>query len=406
MLSVCITVKNRSKVPFNNRDLLLLPKTIKSISAAKISEDLEIVVSDFKSDDWPLEDWIEECSGSVSTTIIPVDSDFSLGKGRNVAASNAKGDILLFLDADVMVDSTSLKKGIKLVREGYIVFPYISYIQANGTETKGGPLSNGSGICFISKKRFESTGEWPEFYSWGGEDCAFINRLSSYNSKIERPKLHGLKHQWHPVSISHENYTKKPKTCYKEYILGMKPQPSKKQKVRKKAYNIISEPVTKRDKAIIISRFLKKEITDSFLEEYDAVVRVDLSPTEGYEEIVGRRTTHEFSSRNKKHEYSIVRKTDQTVLRKSEYEIPMTFHNDLFKKAKIKSACLLSPELTLAEWLPLFYKEVSILGHFENISDNKIKTYYGLEYSLKKYDIKSELSFLKKLEENNKIIIL
>ncbi len=406
MISICISVKNRSKVRHNNRDLLLLPKTIKSIADVKLSEDLEIVVSDFKSDDWPLEDWIDEYSGNVNTTIVPVDSDFSLGKGRNVAASNARGDSLLFLDADVMVDSVSLKKGIELVREGSIVFPYITFIQEDGREIKGGKLSNGSGICFISKKRFEKVGEWPEFYSWGGEDCVFINRLKSFKSEIERPQMYGLKHQWHPDYISHENYSKKPKTCYSEYVAGVKPQPSKEAKIRKRTYNIMSDPVTKKDKAIIISRFLKKEVNNSFLEEYDAVVRVDLSPTKGYENIVGSRTTHEFSSRNKKHEYSIVRKTDQSIIRKSEYEIPMTFHNDLFKKAKIKSVCLMSPELTLAKWLSLFYKEVSILGHLENISDDKIKTYYGLEYSTKKYDIKSELAFLKKLEENNKIIIL
>lgn len=406
MLSICIAVKNRSKVPYDNRDLLLLPKTIKSIADAKLSEDLEIVVSDFKSDDWPLEDWIEECSGSVNTIIVPVDSDFSLGKGRNMAASNAKGDVLLFLDADVMVDSTSLKKGIELVREGNIVFPYITYIQGDGTESKRGKLSNGSGICFISKKRFENVGEWPEFYSWGGEDCAFLNRLRGFGCQIERPKMHGLKHQWHPHYISHENYIKKSGTCYQEFISGIKPKPSKKNEITQKTFNIISEPVLKKDKAIIISRFLKKEINNSFLEEYDAVIRVDLSPTEGYEETVGSRTTHEFSNRNKKKEYSILRKSDKAVFSKNEYEIPMTFHNDLFRRAKIKSVYSMTPELTLADWLTLFYKKVYILGHFENVSKDKIKTYYGLEYSIRKYDVKSELRFLKKLEENNKIIIL
>ena len=76
-LSICIPVKNRSNVYTPNDFLKILPNTIKSISEYPNPEELEIVICDFNSTDWPLEDWIDEYRGNVAVNIIKTNRDYS-----------------------------------------------------------------------------------------------------------------------------------------------------------------------------------------------------------------------------------------------------------------------------------------------------------------------------------------
>ena len=405
MLSICICTKDRSKVPSPEGYLLLLPKVIKSISKYPNPQEIEIVIADFESTDWPLKEWLDDHSGAVSTKVIKVPGPFSTGKGRNIAAENAQGDFLLFLDSDVTVLPSDINNGLELAKKGKAVFPLITFISREGEETTKGLAGNGTGICFISKQKYNTTSKWPEFYSWGGEDCSFYNNLKSQGISVIRPKLKGLKHQWHPAAASHIHYSKTSRTCYNEYIRGDQiEKPTKYKKKPKRDINAYK--VVKKDSILIISRFLNRKIEESFLEDFDAVLRVSPSHIEAYKEIVGSKTSHEFGVRVEKKEYSVVRKRDVDILETNEYQVPMSFHNEVFKRSKINSVRQMTPELLMVNWMSCFYKNVHILGHFENIREGCPTTYYGLEYPEKKYDINKELKALAELEEKNKVIIL
>ena len=58
-LSICVTVKNRSRVMVDGRELKLFPNCVQSI-VSSVPRDLpcELVVADWQSDDWPLDDWL------------------------------------------------------------------------------------------------------------------------------------------------------------------------------------------------------------------------------------------------------------------------------------------------------------------------------------------------------------
>lgn len=405
MLSICICIKNRSKVPSPGGPLFLAPNAIKSISKYPHPEEIEIVIADFGSTDWPIKEWIDEYSGLVNTKVVQVPDPFSAGKGRNVAAAHAKGDFLLFLDADVTLLPSEINKGLELLKNGKAVFPLINYIDGRGKEICKGLKGNGSGICFISKELYNTTNKWPEYYSWGGEDCAFLNNVRSAGISTLRPRMPGFKHQWHPRSASHIHYSKNAGTCYTEHVTGKRVnKPTRYRKKPKR--DIKNHKVIKKDSIIIVSRFLNRKIDDSFLNEFDAVLRVSRSPTEGYEKIVGSKTSHEFGFKVEKRKYSVVRKRDVEILEDNEYQVPMSFHNKIFKESKIRSISQMTPELLMANWMSYYYKNVHILGHFENIREGCPTTYFGLEYPARKYDIYNELKALAELEEKNKIIIL
>ena len=53
-LSICITVKNRSKVETEHGTLLLFPDCIKSITdSINDNDDIELIIADWESTDWP-----------------------------------------------------------------------------------------------------------------------------------------------------------------------------------------------------------------------------------------------------------------------------------------------------------------------------------------------------------------
>jgi hypothetical protein len=85
-------------------DLLLFPNCVQSLRRA-VPDGLvcELVVTDWDSNDWPLIDWLKETAAPISTTIVSAEGSFSRGKGLNMAAQAAKGDILFFFDADALL---------------------------------------------------------------------------------------------------------------------------------------------------------------------------------------------------------------------------------------------------------------------------------------------------------------
>lgn len=205
MISICITCKNRSKLIYhNNLELTPFPNLIDSLARIlqkSIGEEVEIIIADWASTDWPLEEWIpEKLDGIVHYNIINIKhKEFSRGKGRNIAFEFAKGDKILFLDTDMLVQNSKiLFDGAKFVSKGIAYFP-ICFSYYDHQHIDGWWRTTGFGNMMVSRKQLRKVGKWQNKKSWGGEDEQMFIKMAR-NFPISRKKVRGFYHQWHPES--------------------------------------------------------------------------------------------------------------------------------------------------------------------------------------------------------------
>jgi glycosyltransferase involved in cell wall biosynthesis len=204
MISICIAIKNRSRIELEGRELRLFPRCVASIAEATSGlEPCELVVADWDSDDWPLADWLEEAAAPLPVRIVRMSGGFSRGRGLNAAAREARGDCLLFTDADSLLGSALFERGIECCRNESAFFPVLfSY---DGPEHCDGWWRNeGYGNCMVPRALFERSGGWPEYETWGREDDDFHERLSAI-APVVRERVAGFFHQWHPDDAAWKN---------------------------------------------------------------------------------------------------------------------------------------------------------------------------------------------------------
>jgi glycosyltransferase involved in cell wall biosynthesis len=200
MISVCTTVKNRSRVVVGNSELRLFQRCVESIvGSVDDSMHCELVVSDWKSDDWPLQEWLYDAAKPLPVRIVSLHGRFSRGKGRNCAAEAAVGNVLFFLDADCLISPDLLQEGLGHVQSGKAFFP-ITYSFNDPEHQSGIWRIYGYGNCMLARAHFESSGGWPEYSSWGREDNDFFDRVRAI-AKVVRKEVPGFYHQWHPHEI-------------------------------------------------------------------------------------------------------------------------------------------------------------------------------------------------------------
>jgi len=204
-LSICIPVKNRSRIEAEGHVLTLLPKCIQSLGAAVTPEDdWQIVVADFESDDWPLNEWLDDAAAPIPVKVMTIATPFSCGHGLNVAAANADAPILLFLSTDMLIDRATLLKGIEVASAGevYVPIPLLA-LDREHKELRRGALAVGT--VFISKELFGKVGDFPEFKSHGLCDTVWAARADAEGIKIVLEDAPGLIHQWHPYTEEFSN---------------------------------------------------------------------------------------------------------------------------------------------------------------------------------------------------------
>ena len=111
LISVCVALKNRSRVPSEAGFLELFPNCVRAL--ARLHETvgpIELVVADFHSDDWPLEEWLEKEVGAMKVHRLEMDGPFSRGRGMNAAVDAARSSQILIYDADMLMDQTALSR--------------------------------------------------------------------------------------------------------------------------------------------------------------------------------------------------------------------------------------------------------------------------------------------------------
>jgi predicted glycosyltransferase involved in capsule biosynthesis len=145
---------------------------------------------------------------------------FHLTLARNVAARRSTGEILAFVDADIVLDPETVRRAIPLVLNGHAVVVYASYMQ-NFIDPKvyevtdaysfrenarlGDVHLDGYGGCFfVSREVFEAIGGYDEeFVGWGAEDADIVDRLNAHGARVlSLSALEGIVciHQYHGVS--------------------------------------------------------------------------------------------------------------------------------------------------------------------------------------------------------------
>lgn len=204
LLSICTTIKNRSRVRVGGRELRLFPNCVDSIvRASGVAVRLELIVADWQSDDWPLAEWLTEAAHPTPVHVLTLGGQFSRGHGLNAAAQAAHGDCLFFLDSDALISEIVLNNGLEAVRKGMAYFP-ILYSFTDPEHRTGYWRHSGFGHCMLSKQAFERIGGWPEYRSWGTEDDHFWTRVNDM-MPVVREEVAGFYHQWHPDDIDFKN---------------------------------------------------------------------------------------------------------------------------------------------------------------------------------------------------------
>ncbi|PQO43820.1 glycosyltransferase family 2 protein [Blastopirellula marina] len=218
LLSICVALKNRSRLKVDEDRLELFPNFVRSL--AEVAEDLaslgelELVVADFQSEDWPLGDWLSDATGRLQTKVISLKDRFSRGKGINVTVANATSDRIFVCDADMLVEAVAVRRAIEVIDAGKAWFPTYQCLNRQGQPESWQDLSHG--MVGLRRELFEQAGPIPEFESWGGEDDLFHEAVARHVTVV-RERTPYLKHQWHPESSRHEYYANPRQSDYQQY---------------------------------------------------------------------------------------------------------------------------------------------------------------------------------------------
>ncbi len=204
MISLCINHKNRSRVKVDDRELLLFPNCVRSIvEAAQGVPDVELVVADWESDDWPLSEWLQNAAAPIPVRLVTLQGTFSRGRGRNAAAAAARGNALFFLDADSLLCPLLLESGLRYLAQGKAFFPIV-YTFNEPEHRTGWWRGQGYGNCLVTPSMLERAGGWPDYEMWGKEDEEFFEKISAI-VPVVREEVPGFYHQWHPEEIAWKN---------------------------------------------------------------------------------------------------------------------------------------------------------------------------------------------------------
>lgn len=209
-VSLIYSVSNRSRVP-EAGDLFVHAAQSAVAAARKVKASgiqCELVVVDWASTDLPLDDWLFDLSDDIPIRKVQAEPPHCLGRGRNLGATFATGDILFFLDADMLVSAKALEAAVDTASQGRVYMPVVYAMGQGGTSGCWRGLSGsathpgGTGSCgnlALPRWLWDASGGWSEqIIGWGPEDQEFRDRMLAKSWPITRTNTPGLVHQWHP----------------------------------------------------------------------------------------------------------------------------------------------------------------------------------------------------------------
>jgi hypothetical protein len=199
VVSICLTIQDRSRIDLpDGRTLTPFLECVQALAKAHVELkgeiDLQVVVADWRSTDWPLNEWLDEASGDLPVHLVMLQGGFSRGRGLNVASQYAPGDVLFFLDTDTLLDAEVVRAGLRAVQSGNAFFPLCWYYVEPESAIWA---ERGFGNCMVSRDMLRRVGLWPVLPNNDSEDVLFHDALSKH-FEISRPRMKTLVHPWHP----------------------------------------------------------------------------------------------------------------------------------------------------------------------------------------------------------------
>lgn len=136
--------------------------------------------------------------------------DWNLSASRNLGYRYAKGEVLLFIDADSIIDKRFISDCLSKLKEG-------SFLCGNQQIPY-----QACGCCMVYKSDFEKVKGYNEVVEgWGSEDFNFYNRLEAIGLKNEKfnysyikniPHSDSIRNEYHGkrdrMATNHDNYTR------------------------------------------------------------------------------------------------------------------------------------------------------------------------------------------------------
>lgn len=201
-VSVLVAIRNRSRFMLECKAHDVFPRCVKSLrKCANAGIQMEIIVADHGSTDYPLADWFDHECGPVPHKIITMTGEFSRGKCVNAAARAASTNVFAIIQPDMLVPLETFYAGMRSSFNGRALFPKYRW-QHTEDWSKTSP-GCGTGNCVLAKDLFWKAGGWPEF-DWmkcpsgpGTDDTTFAHNVEKH-AKLDRDEIEGLVHIWHP----------------------------------------------------------------------------------------------------------------------------------------------------------------------------------------------------------------
>jgi glycosyltransferase involved in cell wall biosynthesis len=265
-LSICVTIKDRSKLEFKGNTINVFPRSVQSIVDSVEKDEVELVISDWMSTDLPIREWVYDIvGGKFPVKVVDVyEKWFSRGKGLNVAAEEAASEVLFFTDADIIMTREVIVDAYEKCIRNIAFYPVCKH------ESRDDWISSGWGLCAVPRRMWKEVGRWQEWSSWGGEDNAFRGNINRAGYKIYRDRYNGFLHIDHPRDYS--IYKNKLGSDYKKHVNKLQSdkkivsdrkfleakKAAKKKKVDNAAKRRTKRRVSKADKLKSIRRRRKK----------------------------------------------------------------------------------------------------------------------------------------------------
>lgn len=143
----------------------------------------------------------------------------------NSAVKKSTRDVLLIIDADIILSIESIEKSLELIEKHGVVFPYNRLVKFSKSITDtiisqdnfniddsfiGSACSvypnPSSSICFIKKDIFKKTGGVDErFTGWGYEDSSFFRVINLVNNGFYRIVPNTMYHLYHEYGANYKN---------------------------------------------------------------------------------------------------------------------------------------------------------------------------------------------------------
>lgn len=197
-----------------NNKVLITPllENLQSLQKLNNTYNFEIIIVDFMSDDYDL----STINNSLNIRIIKVDEHFSRGLGLNKGYENASGSLIFYCDADMYFYTDEIfKEALYIIASKHVFFP-ICFDLIEPSHQIGYWRESGYGMIFLTQDIIkEFNFKWEEYNTLGKEDDDAYSIFNHLNI-VERKKVNGYYHLWHPPNKEFKNsnykfndYTKK-----------------------------------------------------------------------------------------------------------------------------------------------------------------------------------------------------